>query len=139
MRDTDAMAGRTDEFLTRLRQVCTALPEVTERVSHGAPTFFVREKKVLCTYHPDGMHGQHGTSIWVPAPPGVQEQLVEDEPERFYRPPYVGHRGWVGVRLDRDLDWDEIDGIVRDGYQQIAPKTLARRLEEDRLTDGHPE
>ncbi len=123
------MSESDDQILERLRQLCTGLPEVSERISHGSPTFFVRDKKVVCTYHPNGTHGEHGTSIWVPAPPGVQEQLVEDEPDRFYRPPYVGHRGWVGVRLDRDLDWDEIDGIVRDGYRLVAPKALARQLD----------
>jgi hypothetical protein len=70
-------------------------------------------------------------SIWAPAPPGVQEQLIDDEPERFYRPPYVGGKGWIGVRLDRDVDWGEIDRIVRDSYRLVAPKTLARLLETD--------
>ena len=116
--------------LGRLREVCLALPEVSERVSHGSPTFFIREKRTLVTFHPDGIHGEHGTSIWVPAPAGVQEQLVDDEPERFYRPPYVGHRGWVGVRLDRDPDWAEIEAIVHDAYRLVAPKTLVRQLDE---------
>jgi len=120
----------TDDSLERLRTICFALPEVTERISHGAPTFFVRDKKVVCSYHPNGVHGEHGMSIWAPAPPGVQEQLVEDEPERFYRPPYVGGRGWIGVRLDRDIDWAEIDGIVRDAFRHVAPKALARQLDE---------
>jgi hypothetical protein len=66
----------------------------------------------------------------VPAPPGVQEQLVDDEPERFYRPPYVGVRGWIGVRLDRDVDWAEIAGIVGDAYRLVAPKSLVRRLDQ---------
>lgn len=119
-----------EHTLERLRHVCSALPEVTERPSHGSPTFFIREKKVLCTFHRGQIHGDHGMSIWVPAPPGVQDQLVDDEPERFYRPPYVGHRGWVGVRLDTEVDWDEIDAIVRDGYRLVAPKTLARLLDQ---------
>ncbi|NNE11047.1 MAG: MmcQ/YjbR family DNA-binding protein [Ilumatobacter sp.] len=117
------------ELLGRLREICLALPEMSERISHGAPTFFVREKKVVCSFHPDGIHGEHGMSLWAPAPPGVQEQLVDDEPERFYRPPYVGGRGWIGLRLDRDVDWDEIEGIVRDSYRHVAPKSLARRLD----------
>jgi hypothetical protein len=70
----------------RLRAICGALPEVSERRSHGAPTFFVREKKTLCTVH-DDHHGAHGVALWCPAPPGVQEKLVDDEPERFFRPP----------------------------------------------------
>jgi len=125
------MATDADRTLERLRAVCCALPEVTERVSHGSPSFFIRDKKVLCSFQPDGHHGQHGMSIWAPAPPGVQEQLVDDEPERFYRPPYVGGKGWIGVRLDRDVDWGEIDGIVRDAYRLVAPKTLSRLLETD--------
>jgi len=125
------MATTADRTLERLRAICLALPEVSERISHGSPSFFIREKKVLCSFHPNGHHGEHGMSIWAPAPPGVQEQLVEDEPDRFYRPPYVGVRGWIGVRLDRDVDWGEIDGIVRDAYRLVAPKSLSRRLDAD--------
>jgi hypothetical protein len=116
--------------LRKVRAICFALPEVSERLSHGSPTFFIRDKKVLCNFHPHEIHGEHGMSIWVPAPLGVQEQLIEDEPGRFYRPPYVGVRGWVGVRLDRDVDWSEIDGIVRDAYRLVAPKALVRQLDE---------
>ena len=116
--------------LERLRAICLALPEVSERVSHGSPSFFIRDKKVLCSFHPREIHGEHGMSIWAPAPIGTQDQLVEHEPERFYRPPYVGARGWIGVRLDRDVDWDEIESIVRDAYRLVAPKTLARQLEQ---------
>ncbi len=123
------MVDNADRALERLRTLCLALPEVSERVSHGSPSFFIRGKKLLCSFQPDGHHGQHGLSIWAPAPPGVQEQLVDDEPERFYRPPYVGVNGWIGVRLDRDVDWEEIDGIVRDAYCHVAPKTLIRQLD----------
>ena len=59
----------------------------------------------------------------------MQEQLVDDEPDRFYRPPYVGVHGWIGVSLEQDVDWEEIDGIVRDAYRYVAPKTLARQLD----------
>jgi hypothetical protein len=113
----------------RLRAICGALPEVSERRSHGAPTFFVREKKTLCTVH-DDHHGAHGVALWCPAPPGVQEKLVDDEPERFFRPPYVGHRGWIGVHLEVDADWDEVDAIIRDAYRVVAPKTLASQLDQ---------
>jgi hypothetical protein len=117
--------------LRRMRAICLDLPEVSERVSHGSPTFFIREKKTLCTVH-DNHHGAHGVAIWCPAPSGVQEQLVDDEPERFFRPPYLGHRGWIGVHLDVDPDWDEVEAIVRDAYRLVAPKTLARQLDEKR-------
>lgn len=106
-----------------------ALPEVTERPSHSAPTWFVRDKKTICNFwdnhHDDGIVG-----LWCAAPHGVQQKLVETEPDRFYRPPYVGHRGWLGVRLDvDDLDWDEVAHILTDAYRCVAPKTLVRQLE----------
>jgi hypothetical protein len=127
------MAHRTmpiasPEATERLRTICLALPEVTERLSHGEPTWFVRDKKVFVqssTYHHDDRFG-----FWCAAPPGVQQELVDAEPGRFYRPPYVGGRGWLGVYLDvSNLDWDEIAAIVRDAYRQIAPAKLVAQLE----------
>lgn len=114
--------------LERVRAICAWLPEVTERLSHGSPSFFIRGKKTLCNVH-DHHHGAHGVALWCPAPSGVQEQLVEDEPDRFFRPPYVGHRGWIGVRLDVDPDWDEVAGIIVDAYRLVAPKTLSRQVD----------
>jgi hypothetical protein len=118
---------RTDP-LPRLRELCMALPEVTERPSHGTPTWFVRDKKTFVTFwdnhHDDGIVG-----IWCAAPPGVQEELVAGEPERFFRPPYVGHRGWLGVRLDVEVDWAEIAEIVADAYRMVAPKGLIAQLD----------
>src|SRR5256885_14406643 len=103
-------AGRfalvNDEVLERIRAICLALPETTERLSHGAPTFFVRGKRaflmVLTNHHGDGRF-----AIWCAAPEGVQQLLTGADPEKFFVPPYVGHRGWLGVRLDRGLDWNE--------------------------------
>ncbi|MEU0532438.1 MmcQ/YjbR family DNA-binding protein [Amycolatopsis tolypomycina] len=109
--------------LEALRKLCLALPETTERLSHGEPTWFVRGKKtfvMFADHHHDDM-----LAFWCPAPPGVQEELVRTEPERFFRPPYVGHRGWLGVRLDVDVDWAEVERIVREAYRLVAPKTLA--------------
>ena len=120
----------SDEALEQLRTICLGFPEVTERISHGAPSFFVRDKKLFLTRH-DDHHGSGFPAIWCAAAPGVQEQLIETEPERFYRPPYVGHRGWIGVRLDVDVDWDEIAQIAREAYVCVAPKTLARQLDEE--------
>jgi hypothetical protein len=120
-----------DEAHERLRELCFAMPEVSERLSHGSPSFFIREKRVLCSFHPGGHHAGGFTSIWVPAQLGVQAELIEDEPERFYRPQYVGPSGWVGVRLDGDVEWDEIDAMLREAYRLKAPKTLARQLDAD--------
>jgi hypothetical protein len=116
---------------------CLALPEVNERLSHGSPTFFIRDKKtfVMCL---DDHHGDGRVALWVAAPPGVQATLVDEEPERFFVPPYVGHRGWVGVRLDRDPDWDEILQIVADAYRVVAPKTLVARLDDDLSSEAPP-
>ncbi len=120
------MSART---LERVRRICLALPEVTERLSHGAPTWFVRDKKVFVTYM-DHHHDDGRLALWVAAPPGVQEAMVEEDPERFFRPPYVGGRGWLGVRLDRDLDWAEVERICEDAYRVIAPKRLVDALDE---------
>ena len=112
-----------DRILERLRALCLALPEVFERLSHGAPTFFVRGKRaflmVLTNHHGDGRF-----AIWCAAEPGTQALLVEADEERFFVPPYVGHRGWLGFRLDRGLDWDELAGIVEDAYAEVAPAKL---------------
>jgi hypothetical protein len=119
--------------LTAVRKVCTSLPEVTERTSHGAPTFFVRGKKTFVMFM-DDHHGDGRLAIWCAAPPGTQRELVDEEPERFFVPPYVGHRGWVGVRLDVAVDWDEIARVVEDAYRCVAPATLVSRLDAGRAT-----
>ncbi|SFB62173.1 hypothetical protein SAMN05216266_13014 [Amycolatopsis marina] len=113
--------------LESLRRLCLALPEATERLSHGEPTWFVRGKKTFVTY--SDHHHDDRLGFWCPAPQGVQEELVAQEPERFFRPPYVGHRGWLGVRLDVDVDWVEIAEIVADAYRMVAPKQLIARLD----------
>jgi hypothetical protein len=114
--------------LARVRKLCLALPEATERLSHGSPTWFVRDKTTFVSLL-DNHHGDGRLALWCAAPPGVQEELVRLEPERFFRPPYVGHRGWLGVRLDVDVDWDEIRRIVTDAYRTVAPKRLAALLD----------
>jgi hypothetical protein len=116
-------AAERERALQRIRAICLALPEVSERLSHGAPTFFVRGKKaflmVLTDHHGDGRF-----AIWCAAPTGMQSMLVDADPERFFVPPYVGHRGWLGVRLDRGLHWDELEGIAEDAYAEVAPRKL---------------
>lgn len=117
----------TSDPLDKLRQLCIALPEVTERPSHGEPTWFVRGKKTFVMYADH--HHDDRLGFWCAAPEGVQELLVANEPERFFRPPYVGHRGWLGVYLDAGpVDWDRIAEIVEDAYRVIAPKSLVARL-----------
>jgi hypothetical protein len=77
----------------------------------------------------DDHHGDGILGIWCPAFPGVQQEMVELEPDRFFRPPYVGPSAWLGVRLDRDVDWDEVAGILEDSYRKVAPKTLVKQLD----------
>jgi hypothetical protein len=112
-----------EAVLERLRAICLALPETSERLSHGAPSFFVREKKcflmLLDDHHNDGRF-----AIWCAAPAGSQELLVAANTDRFFRPPYVGHRGWLGVSLNAGVDWDELEGIVEDAFASVAPKSL---------------
>jgi len=121
-------AGQVAAALEQVRALCLDLPEVTERPSHGAPTFFVRGRTSFVMFH-DDHHGDGRLALWCAAPPGAQAELVTSEPPRFFRPPYVGHRGWVGVRLDLDVDWDEVGRIAEDAYRQVAPRTLVARLE----------
>lgn len=116
------------DALNRVRAICLALPETNERLSHGSPAFFVRDKKTLAMFLNDH-HGDGRLAIWCPAPPGVQGELVGQEPNRFFVPPYVGHRGWLGVRLDVEVDWDEVAGIVEDAYRLVAPKRLVGQLD----------
>ncbi|MDX6409492.1 MAG: hypothetical protein QOE13_2563 [Gaiellaceae bacterium] len=112
-----------EQVLAKLREVCLALPETSERPSHGAPTFFIREKRsflmVLTNHHGDGRF-----AIWCAAPEGMQKMLVAADGERFFVPPYVGHRGWLGLRLDRGIHWDELAGIIEDAYAEVAPVKL---------------
>jgi hypothetical protein len=116
-------------MLERVRAVCLALPEVTERPSHGSPTWFVRDKKVFVTFHVEGHHENRFPHLWVAAAPGVQEELIAEAPDRFFRPPYVGHRGWLGVRLDGPVDWAEVAELCADAYRATAPKTLVAQLD----------
>jgi hypothetical protein len=124
-----ADAPEAQEALEELRSICAGFPEVGERLSHHTPTFFIRDKSVLCHLW-DDHHGDGRLAIWCPAPPGVQADLAEREPERFFVPPYVGHRGWLGMRLDVDVDWDEVAGVLEEAYRITAPKTLIKALDE---------
>ncbi len=117
------------ECLRRLEDIGGRFPEVTTRPSHMTPTLFVRDKKVLCHLWEDH-HGDGELAIWCPAPPGAQAELVDTEPDRFFVPRYVGHRGWIGVRLDGEVDWDEVAAILEDAYRIAAPKTLVKHLDE---------
>ena len=114
----------------RFRAICTGFPGVTERLSHGAPAFFVGKQFVSLWLH--GHHDHQFPHMWCAAPPGAQDELVTTEPDRFFRPPYVGGRGWLGVRLDAVIDWDEITAICEEAYRTVAPRRLIQALDEGR-------
>jgi len=117
----------TDAVEKRVRAICMELPEVTEKLSHGAPAFFVKKQFVMLWPH--GHHDHQFPHLWCAAPPGAQAELIETEPDRFFRPPYVGTRGWLGVRLDGKIDWDEIAEACADAYRTVAPKKLAALID----------
>ena len=119
--------SRTDP-VERVRRICVALPETTERLSHGSPSFFVRDKKQFVSID-DHHHGADHLAFWCPAVSGAQQQLIAEDPDQFFRPPYVGHHGWIGVRIDRGPDWNEIAAIITDAYRLVAPKPLIARLD----------
>ena len=111
----------TADHLERVRRLCLALPEASERLSHGEPTFFVRGK--VFVMFANNHHGDGHVAVWVPAPPGMQAALIERAPRTFFRPPYVGHRGWVGLELSEVSD-EELSFHIRLAWEQIAPKRL---------------
>jgi hypothetical protein len=108
--------------IERLRAICLALPETTEKIAWGEPTFRVRGK--LFAQLDDHHHGADHLAVWLPMPLGAQEGLVYADPVRFFVPPYVGRRGWVGVRLDRRPNWCRIAALVGEAYRCVAPERL---------------
>ncbi|HTS93464.1 MAG TPA: MmcQ/YjbR family DNA-binding protein [Stellaceae bacterium] len=111
--------------LTRLRKICLVLPEAEERETWELPTFRVRDK-IFAMYVDDD---DDRPGIWCKAPPGSQIILVEADPARFFVPPYVGHKGWIGMHLDRRVKWPEVDVVVRRSYKLTAPKRLLKGME----------
>jgi len=118
-----------DKMLEGLREICLSFPQTTERLSNGAPAFFVRDKSTFVNVWLDGHHSNEFPHLWCAAAPGAQGDYIDRDPVRFFRPPYVGHRGWIGVRLDNKPDWDEIGAICEDAYRMIAPRKLIEILE----------
>jgi len=130
MRSPKAAVPRS---LTRLRRLCLALPEAREKVSHGAPTFLVEQGKVFAMFASKANHhGAGRDAVWLNAAPGNQAMMIEAAPEQYFRPPYVGPSGWVGVWLDGvAVDWDELAELLRDSWRLAAPKKLLARLAKD--------
>ena len=132
-----------EQNLARVREICLALPQTSERLSHGGPAFFIRRgalaggqggrpptaANTACfVMFRDDHHGDGRLAIWCAAPDGVQTELVETDPARFFRPPYVGHRGWLGVELT-EVGTDELGAICREAFLTVAPPTVRRLLD----------
>lgn len=123
----DYTSADVEAQLARVRAACLALPQASERLSHGGPAFFIRDKKCFVMFL-DDHHEDGRLAIWCAAPDGVQAEMVETEPDRFFRPPYVGHRGWLGVHLLTVTD-DELTAIVTEAFRTVAPPTVRKELD----------
>lgn len=112
------------EHLRRVRRICTALPDTTEKPSHGAPTFFVH-KKVYVMFV-DNHHNDGHIAVWIPAQPGLQPSLIKADPKTYFKPPYVGVRGWVGIELECVSD-EDLAAHIHEAWHLIAPKKMQAR------------
>lgn len=104
----------------RLRRLCLDLPEATERLSHGVPAFFAGRQFAILWM--EGHHAHQFAHLWCAAPAGAQSDLIATDPERYFFPPYVGTRGWVGIGLEGDVDWDDVATLLEDAYRCVASK-----------------
>jgi hypothetical protein len=111
--------------LDRVRAICLAFPEAGEKTGHGRPVFHVLGKTFVMFM--DNHHNDGRLAIWCNASDGAQEVLVRARPERYFVPPYVGHRGWIGMRLE-GVNWSEVGAIIEDAYRAAAPNRLLARL-----------
>jgi len=122
--------GAGERQIERVRRVCMALPETVEKLSHGEPTFFIR-KKVFAMFS-NNHHNDGHVAVMIPAAIGIQAMLIESSPQKFYRPAYVGVRGWVGIELDRVTD-EELKLHLHEGWRLIAPKKLQDVFDESQI------
>ena len=117
--------------LPRLRKLCLSLPETHEVEAWGEPTFRIKGGKIFAMYaSAKNQHGAGRDSVWIKATKDNQELMIRSKPDRFFKPPYVGPSGWVGVYLDKSPDWNEVLELLRDGWQQIVPKKMLKAIEE---------
>jgi hypothetical protein len=119
VRDRDPAVGEAQ--LRRVRRICAALPQTTENLSHGEPTFFVRKR--VYTMYANNHHNDGHIAVWIPAETGLQEMLVQSEPKKFFKPPYVGVKGWIGIELE-EVDDDKLGYHISQAWRLTAPKKL---------------
>jgi len=123
-----SLSKKDERSLERLRAICMALPEAVEKISHGEPTWFAGKGKVFAMFD-NHHHGAEHIALWLPQPLGIQEALIDEDADRFFRPPYVGPSGWIGVILDGGPDWQVVATLVRDAYLHVATRKLKAQLE----------
>lgn len=112
-----------ERAVERLRRICLALPNVSEKISWGELTW--RIDKIFAqmdTHH----HGAEHVAVWLAVPPGLQEALIAEDPVQFFRPPYVGQKGWVGVRISGKPDWKSVESVVKDAHAFVASSRASR-------------
>lgn len=115
----------SEEQLERVRQICLALPETSERLSHGEPTFFIH-KRVFAMFA-NNHHDDGHIAVWLPAPSGFQSAIIEAQPEIYFKPPYVGERGWIGIELDRISD-EDLRFHIQTAWELVAPKRMLSKV-----------
>jgi predicted DNA-binding protein (MmcQ/YjbR family) len=116
----------SEEMLERLRGLCLALPEATEKETWGDPTWRVQDRIFAMQ---KGNYDGGRASVWLKAEEGLQHVLAGSDPQRFFVPPYVGHKGWVGVYLDGAVDWSELTDLIEESYRLVAPRRMVKRLD----------
>jgi predicted DNA-binding protein (MmcQ/YjbR family) len=122
------VAASKERLVARLRQICLEFPGAVEKLSHGEPTWFAGKGKVFAMLD-DHNHGGDHLAVWLPQPAGRQADLIDADPARFFRPPYVGPSGWLGVVLDTSPDWAMVQALVADAYRHVARPTLVAKLD----------
>jgi predicted DNA-binding protein (MmcQ/YjbR family) len=110
--------------LLRLRALCLALPEAVEKLSHGEPAFFVNGKMFAMHASAANHHGAGRASVWIKSTTANQDLMLRDDPARYFKPPYVGVSGWIGLWLDRRPAWSIVGARLQEGYTLVAPKRL---------------
>ena len=113
-------------LVERIRTICLALPETEERQSHGEAAWFIKGKKQFACFADH--HHDERVAVWCAAAPGIQEVLIQTEPTKVFRPPYVGPRGWIGIYLDVEQDWEEVASLLREAFRTVAPSKIAALL-----------
>jgi predicted DNA-binding protein (MmcQ/YjbR family) len=123
-----ALSASDRKLVARVRRICMVFPEANERISHGEPTWFAGKGRVFAMidgHHHDSPH----LSVWLPQSFDAQEALIGSDPDRYFKPAYVGVKGWVGVVLDTKPDWDVVAGLVRESYLRVASAKQRKQLE----------